>query len=562
MFDWLKDLLYPTDTPDISQSFVVLLLAIGSGILLGRVKIGKVSLGVAGVMFTGLILGHLGYGMQESILHFMRDMGLIFFVYAIGIQVGPSFFSAFKNEGIKFNLLAVSGVLFAGVVTYVLFGVTGLSIENLVGIMSGSVTNTPGLGAAKNTLQELKMQFPDRTFADPAMGYAIAYPLGVFGIIGMVILAKILLKIDPDAEMRKFRMMKINREEPLLHKKCRVNKPEVIGKSIYQVIQDFGKDVVISRLKHSGEQAVFSPTLDTRLRDKDVVMVVGQEKDVDEFIRLIGRESTDAFIESEKDIQNKTIFVTQPHAVHKKLLELDLYNKYDLKVTRVYRSGREILARPSLELFYGDRLRVVGSEESIQKVEGLLGNSERKLLEPDFLSLFGGLLLGVLLGAIPIVIPSLPVPIKLGLAAGPLLVALVISRFGGISFIHSYLNIGATHFMKDLGICLFFGAVGIQAGENFYDNFILYNGWLWLLYGSFITFIPLIFIVVVGRFLMKLNFLQLVGIMSGAYTDPAALTFSTNYLNSDVPVQSYATVYPLATIFRILVAQLLIILLV
>lgn len=562
MFDWLKDLLYPTDTPDISQSFVVLLLAIGSGILLGRVKIGKVSLGVAGVMFTGLILGHLGYGMQESILHFMRDMGLIFFVYAIGIQVGPSFFSAFKNEGIKFNLLAVSGVLFAGVVTYVLFGVTGLSIENLVGIMSGSVTNTPGLGAAKNTLQELKMQFPDRTFADPAMGYAIAYPLGVFGIIGMVILAKILLKIDPDAEMRKFRMMKINREEPLLHKKCRVNKPEVIGKSIYQVIQDFGKDVVISRLKHSGEQAVFSPTLDTRLRDKDVVMVVGQEKDVDEFISLIGRESTDAFIESEKDIQNKTIFVTQPHAVHKKLLELDLYNKYDLKVTRVYRSGKEILARPSLELFYGDRLRVVGSEESIQKVEGLLGNSERKLLEPDFLSLFGGLLLGVLLGAIPIVIPSLPVPIKLGLAAGPLLVALVISRFGGISFIHSYLNIGATHFMKDLGICLFFGAVGIQAGENFYDNFILYNGWLWLLYGSFITFIPLIFIVVVGRFLMKLNFLQLVGIMSGAYTDPAALTFSTNYLNSDVPVQSYATVYPLATIFRILVAQLLIILLV
>ena len=242
----------------------------------------------------------------------------------------------------------------------------------------------------------------------------------------------------------------------------------------------------------------------------------------------------------------------------KLLSELDLYNTFDLKVTRVFRAGREILPRPSLELFYGDKLRVIGSEEAIETVEKIIGNSEKKLLEPDFLSLFGGLLLGVILGSIPIVIPSLPVPIKLGFAAGPLIVALLISRYGGISFIHSYINTGATYFMKDFGICLFFAAVGIHAGDGFYDNFIQYNGWMWLLYGCAITFIPLFLMVIIGRFVMKINFLQLVGIMSGSYTDPAALSFSTNYLDSDIPIQTYAQVYPLVTIFRIFVARLLI----
>lgn len=246
--------------------------------------------------------------------------------------------------------------------------------------------------------------------------------------------------------------------------------------------------------------------------------------------------------------------------MHKKLTELDLYNTYDLKVTRIYRAGRELLARPSLVLFFGDKLRVVGSPEAIEEAEKIIGNSEKKLLEPDFLSLFGGLLLGILLGSIPILIPSLPVPIRLGFAAGPLIMALFVSRYGGISFIHSYINTGAIHFMKDLGISLFFAAVGVHAGEHFYEYFIQYNGWMWLVYGSVITFVPLFLMVLVGGYFMKLNFLQLVGLMSGGYTDPAALSFSTAYLNSDVPIASYAQVYPLVTIFRIFVAQLLILL--
>ena len=558
MFDWLQNLLLPVENPSVTQSIVAIMLAIGTGIFLGRLKLGKITFGVSAVMFTGLFLGHLGYRIQDGILDFIRDFGLILFVYGIGLQVGPSFFSSFRNEGLKFNILAVSTVLFGGLITIVLFRLTGLKIEDLVGIMSGSVTNTPGLGAAKNTIEEIKNSFPNKTFDDPTIGYAITYPLGVFGIIGTIILSKLLLKINPEVEMRKFRMSKINQELPLIHKKMRVTNPEYFGKTLHQVIKDFGHEIVVSRLKHSGSDAVQSPTLDTHLRDRDVLMIVGLESHLDEFIQKVGRPSTDLFIESDSDIRKKNIFVTKPSAVHKKLSQLDLYNTYDLKVTRVFRAGREILPRPSLELFYGDILRVIGSREAIEEAEKIIGNSEKKLLEPDFLSLFGGLLLGVILGSIPIVIPSLPVPIKLGFAAGPLIVALLISRYGGISFIHSYINNGAIYFMKDFGICLFFAAVGIHAGDGFYENFIKYNGWNWLLFGSAITFIPLIVMVIVGRFLMKINYLQLAGIMSGSYTDPAALSFSTNYLDSDIPVQSYAQVYPLVTIFRIFVASLLI----
>ena len=561
MFEWLKTLLFPTEDPTVIQSMITIMLAIGSGVFFGRLKMGKITFGVSAVMFTGLILGHFGYRINHEIFDFIRDFGLILFVYGIGLQVGPSFFSSFKDEGLKFNILAVSTVLLGGIITFILHKVTALDIENLVGIMSGAVTNTPGLGAAKNTIEELKVQFPGKTFADPTIGYAINYPLGVFGIIAVIIFSKIILKITPEDEMKKFRMAKISREEPLVHKKMRVTNPDFFGKSLNEVIKEIGYEIIISRLKHSGEVSVFSPTLDTHLQDRDVLMIVGKEKELDEFITKIGRPSTDSFIESDSDISKKNIFVTKPSAVHKKLSELDLYNTYDLKVTRVFRAGREILPRPSLELFYGDILRVIGTDDAIQEAEKIIGNQEKKLLEPDFLSLFGGLLIGIIVGSIPLMVPGLPIPLKLGFAAGPLIVALLISRYGGISFIHSYINNGAIHFMKDFGICLFFAAVGIHAGEGFYENFIKYNGWNWLLYGSAITFIPLIMMVIVGRVFMKINFLQLAGIMSGSYTDPAALSFSTNYLENDVPIQSYAQVYPLVTIARIFTASLLILLL-
>lgn len=553
----------PNATPDVTQSLVVLLLAISIGFFVGRLKFKGITLGVSAVMFVGLFLGHYGYRMKIEILDFIRDFGLILFVYGIGIQVGPSFFSSFKKQGVRFNLLAVSTVLLGGFITYLLFSITHINIENAVGLMSGSVTNTPGLGAAKSTLIEIQDKFPSKVFGDPAIAYAITYPLGVFGIIIMIIFSKSILKINLakesficDAEVN-------DEAEIIIHQKCRFTNEALFGKSIYQIFKELNiHDIIISRVKNSGSQVVYSPSLDTKLQKKDVLMIVGTPKNVEQFINLIGKISTDLFIESEQDITSKTIFVTQSSATHKTLAELDLYNKFDLKVTRVYRSGMELLAQPTLELFYGDKIRVVGNKEAIVEVEKIIGNSEKRLLEPDFLSLFGGLIIGIIIGSIPIFIPSLPVPIKLGFAAGPLLTALVISRYGGVGIIHSYINNGAVHFMKDMGICMFFAAVGIHAGEAFYENFIKFNGWLWIYYGCFITFIPLIIMVLIGRFVMKLNFYQLVGLMSGTYTDPAALAFSTKYLDSDIPTQAYATVYPLVTIFRIFVAQLLILLLV
>jgi putative transport protein len=563
MFEWLRFLFTPTDEPEMTQSLIVLFMAISVGFFAGRLKIGNVSLGVSAVMFVGLFLGHLGFTMNSELIQFVREFGLILFVYGIGIQVGPTFFSSFKKEGLVFNALGVGTVFLGGIITYLIHLLANVKIENAVGLMSGSVTNTPGLGAAKSTLIEIQKQLnlPVDHFSDPAIAYAITYPIGVFGIIILIILSKSFLKIDLKKEVTLLKEKNKDHENVIVRQKCRVTKSEVIGKTIKQVFKEFKiENVIISRQKQSGTKVVYAPSLDSVIKDKDVLMVVAKQKDIDSFIKIVGKVSTDLFIESEDDVTTRIVSVTHKTAIHKTLAELDLYNQYDVKVTRVIRSGLEILAQPSLELFYGDTLMVVGDRQAILEVEKVIGNSKKLLLEPDFLSLFGGLIFGVIIGSIPIMIPSLPVPLKLGLAAGPLLAALFISRYGGVGAIHSYINNGAIHFMKDFGICLFFAAVGIKAGHGFYDNFISNNGWMWIYYGCYITFIPLTLLVLISRFVFKLNFYQMVGIMSGSYTDPAALAFSTKYLDSDIPNQSYATVYPLVTISRILVAQLLILL--
>ncbi|SHG76251.1 putative transport protein [Flavobacterium fluvii] len=563
MFEWFKILFTPTDEPEMTQALIVLFLAISVGFFVGRIKIGSVSLGVSAVMFVGLFLGHLGYSMDVELIQFVREFGLILFVYGIGIQVGPSFFSSFKKEGIIFNALGVGTVFLGGIITYLIHLLVNVKIENAVGLMSGSVTNTPGLGAAKSTLVEIQKQLnlPADHFSDPAIAYAITYPVGVFGIILIIILAKNFLKIDLSKEVILLNKKNKDSENKIVRQKCRVTKAAVVGKTIKQVFKEFHiENIIISRQKHSGTRVVYSPSIDSIIQEKDVLMVVAKQKDINQFIDVVGKISTDLFIESEDDVTTKILSVTKKTATHKTLAQLDLYNQFDVRVTRVIRSGLEILAQPTLELFYGDTLMVVGDRRSIHEAEKIIENSSKILLEPDFLSLFGGLIFGVIIGSIPIMIPSLPVPLKLGLAAGPLLAALFISRYGGVGVIHSYINNGAIHFMKDFGICLFFAAVGIKAGHGFYDNFIENNGMIWIYYGCYITFIPLTILVLISRFMFKLNFYQMVGIMSGSYTDPAALAFSTKYLDSDIPNQSYATVYPLVTISRILVAQLLILL--
>ncbi|MEZ4912281.1 MAG: putative transporter [Saprospiraceae bacterium] len=561
MFDWFKILFSPTTNPDITQSLIAIFITIGLGVLFGRMKFKGVSLGVSAVMFIGLLLGHWGYAIEQNVSNFLRDFGLLMFVYAIGIQVGPSFFSSLKKEGLKFNMLSVGTVFLGGLVTVIVYKLAHLSIDNAVGLMSGSVTNTPGLGAATSTLHEISNLSDDKPYNNPATAYAITYPMGVIGIIFAIIFSKKWLKIDVQKELAELNYNDENSKDKVIRKKCRIYNSALFGKSIFKILKENDlDDVLITRVKHSGSEEVFTPSLDVRLYERDVVMVVGKPMAVKKFINLAGKESTDLLIEKDRDLISKFIYVSKKSASNKTLSELDLFNKYGLKVTRVYRSGMELLAHPSLRLFYGDMLRIVGNKEDIEDVEKIIGNSEKKLLEPDFLSLFGGLMLGIIIGSIPILIPSLPVPIKLGFAAGPLISALLISKYGGLGIIHSYINNGAIYFMKELGIALFFTSVGIKAGAHFYENFVENNGWLWLFYGSFITFIPIVIMVVIGYKVMKINYLQLVGLMSGTYTDPAALSFSQTYLKSDLPTQAYATVYPLVTIARIFVAQILIIL--
>lgn len=560
--DWLRDLFQPSDSPTVAQSLVAMSIAIVLGLILGKASFRKVSIGVAGVMFAGLIVGHLGYGLHKETLFFVRDIGLILFVYAIGTQVGVSFFSSFKQEGLLFNALAVGTVFFTGILTYLIMQVTGTGIDNMVGIMSGSVTNTPGLGAAQAVINDIVKARPELQLNNPANGYAIAYPIGVVGVIFAMLIVKAVFRVDIAASFRSYEAQSVKKNPRPVNIKCRITNEEVYGKTIRQVLKDIGsRDLIISRHKRSGSEEVTFAHAGTVLKDRDVVMLVGMPSEVEKAIQYLGRPSSDMFIMAEKEAVVNTFFVTNKEAVRKSLAQLDLQGRYDVRATRVFRSGLEMIADPNLVLHFGDRVRVVGDPEAMQDVSELLGNSEKQLQEPELLSLFVGIILGLIVGSLPIFIPGLPVPVKLGMAAGPLIVAIVMSRYGGIGRIHSYLNQSAAMFLKDFGICLFFAAVGISAGETFYETFVGNNGWWWIVYALLINLVPVLLLAWIGLRIFRINYLQLIGLMGGSYTSPPSLAFSTSYFATDIPAQAYATVFPLVTLARILVAQLLVLLL-
>ena len=556
--NWLKNIVLPTEYPGVASSLVAIFMVMSMGILIGKLKVKKISLGISGVMFAGILSGHLGYRLDEHVIEFLRDMGLILFVYAVGMQVGPSFFTSFKKDGLRYNALAIGTVLGGGAMTLLIFNLTNIGMDNLVGMMSGAVTNTPGLGAAKAALGEISGRVPYKIFSDPANAYAITYPFGVLGLIMVMVLSKYLFKININEEVKAFEEG-IRRDHPTPRVvKCRITNPSFYNKTINEFNRLIHNKVIVTRIKHSGSLAVESPHQSDFLCERDVLMLVGLPEDVELAVALLGRVSTDKFIESDEHTTSKTFIVTSNKAIHKTIEEMNLEETIGVHATRVYRSGLEMLATPSLILHYGDKIRVVGDEKSLEQMSGLVGNSVKHLQEPQLLSIFLGIVLGVVMGSIPLLLPGLAAPVKLGMAAGPLLVALVISRYGGISNIHSYLNESAILFMKDFGICLFFAVVGIHAGESFYATFISFNGWLWVGYGLTITIVPLLLMIMIGRWVLKINFMPLLGMMAGTYTDPAALAFSASYYKSDLPTQAYATVYPLVTIMRILVAQLLV----
>jgi putative transport protein len=556
MPQWVEQIFLPQEHPGIAASMVLIFMVLFLGILLGKLKIMKVSLGISGIVFVGILSGHLGYKVNAETQEFLRDFGLILFVYAIGMQVGPSFFSRLKQDGLLYNSLAIGTVLLGALVTYLLFVFTGNGMDNMIGIMAGAVTNTPSLGAAKAALKDIAIQAPDKIWNDPTNAYAITYPFGIIGITLVMIFAKHLFKIDVKNEITLFKEQ-IKKKHPAPEvKKCRLTNSTYFGKTLKDAIAD--NKVIVSRIKHSGSTVVQSPNSEYILKERDVLMLVGLPQDLDQMIELLGYQSSDNFIESQDFTLTKSFIVTRSDVINKTIGQLNFLGAFNSRVTRVYRTGLELLANDELVLHYGDKLRVVGAETDLVQIEKLVGNSEKRLQEPQLLSIFLGIILGVFVGSIPFFLPGLSVPVKLGMAAGPLLVAILISRFGGISSLHSYLQQSALLFMKDFGISLFFASIGIHAGETFYHTFITYNGWVWVLYGLIITITPILVMLIIARYVFKLNFMPLLGLIAGSYTDPAALDFSTNYYKSDLPLQAYATVYPLVTITRIVIAQILV----
>ncbi len=556
MPQWVEQIFLPQEHPGIAASMVLIFMVLFLGILMGKLKILKVSLGISGIVFVGILSGHLGYRVHAETQEFLRDFGLILFVYAIGMQVGPSFFSRLKQDGLLYNSLAIGTVLLGALVTYLLFVFTGSGMDNMIGMMAGAVTNTPSLGAAKAALKDISIQAPEKIWNDPTNAYAITYPFGIIGIILVMIFAKHLFKIDVKNEITLFNEQ-IKKKHPAPEvKKCRLTNSAYFGKTLKDAIGE--NKVIVSRIKHSGSTVVQSPNSEYILKERDVLMLVGLPKDLDEMINLLGYQSSDNFIESQDFTLTKSFIVTRSEVINQTIGQLNFLGVFNSKVTRVYRTGLELLANDELVLHYGDKLRVVGAETDLVQIEKLVGNSERRLQEPQLLSIFLGIILGVFIGSIPFFLPGLSVPVKLGMAAGPLLVAILISRFGGISSLHSYLQQSALLFMKDFGISLFFASIGIHAGETFYHTFITYNGWVWVLYGLIITITPILVMLIIARYVFKLNFMPLLGLIAGSYTDPAALDFSTNYYKSDLPLQAYATVYPLVTITRIVIAQILV----
>lgn len=551
--NWLTELITGTG---IAHSILLLSVVIAFGLLLGKIKIFGISLGTTWILFFGIFLGHFGLQIHPEVLHFMKEFGLILFIYSIGMQVGPSFFSSFKKGGITLNLLA-TGVVFLGVITaYIIHLITDTPIATMVGILSGAVTNTPGMGAAQQT-------FTDITGAtDPtiATAYAVAYPLGVVGIILTLVLFRYIFKINIDKEKAALDSQSETKLTEANIFSLVVENPAIVDKPLHEIKKLIEKEFVISRVLHvkSGELVV--PKNDTLLEENDKVLIVSNLQNIDQIEALIGqRIDMDRAQWNKLDSQlvSRRIAITKSDINGKSIGQLRLRNLYGINVTRVNRAGVDLVAEPRLKLQIGDRVTVVGSEASIAEVEQVLGNSLKRLREPNLISIFIGISLGVLLGSIPFTIPGIPQPVKLGLAGGPLIVSILISIFGPKYKLVTYTTVSANLMLREIGIAIFLACVGIGAGESFVET-ILSGGYKWIGYGAIITVVPLLIIGTIGRKVCKINYFVLMGMISGSMTDPPALAFANSIAGNDVPAVSYATVYPLTMFLRVITAQLMI----
>ena len=558
--DWLIDLLRPGST-SLASTILLYSLVIFTGIWLGKVKIFGVSLGVTFVLFVGILLGHLGYVVQGDTLHFLREFGLILFIFSIGMQVGPGFFSSFKEGGVKMNGLAVLGILLNAALMVGIYFIQGgshgdTSIVEMIGVMSGAVTNTPGLGAAQQTVLQVNSEAYEAS-QQMSMGYAAAYPLGVVGIIVTMILIKKIFRIDVDREIKEVEDEKSDSALAPHIVTFRVTNELIYGLSLEKLHTLISVNFVVSRIEKPDGTVVIPRAADVLEKD-DLALVVCSQQDEEIFNRFIGPKVDKKWEMEKGPVVSRRILVTKTEYNGVKLGSLRLHSAYQLNVTRVNRSGMDLLANPGLRLQMGDRLTVVGKLDDINNLAQRLGNSMKRLNEPNLVTMFIGIFLGIVVGSIPLQFSGMSVPMKLGLAGGPLVVAILISAYGPKFHLVTYTNSSANLLLREIGICLFLASVGIAAGKDFAATVFNVRGAMWVGYGFIITVIPLIVVGVIARWKYRMNYLAILGMMSGGYTDPPALAYANKVANNDTPAVAYSTVYPLTMFMRVIVAQVLV----
>ncbi|MDD4630913.1 putative transporter [Proteiniphilum sp. UBA5510] len=551
--NWLVELITGNG---IAHSIWVLALVISIGLLLGKIKVFGISLGTTWILFFGIFLGHLGLKIDYNVLHFLKEFGLILFIFSIGMQVGPSFFSSFKQGGITLNLLATGVVLMGVITTYIIHVVSGTPIATMVGILSGAVTNTPGLGAAQQTYTDMTGT------VDPtiATAYAVAYPLGVVGIILSMVLFRYIFRINFARENSELDDKSESKMTEAHMFSLLVENPSIFGKNIREIKHLIQKEFVISRALHARTQELVVPQTQTVLNEDDKVLVVSNLKNIEVIEALIGRRiemGKEEWNKLDSQLVSRRISITKSAINGRSIGSLRLRNLFGINITRVNRAGVDLIADSRLQLQLGDRVTVVGSEESILNVEKFLGNSLKRLREPNLISFFIGIALGVLVGSIPFIIPGIPQPVKLGLAGGPLIVAILISKFGPKYKLVTYTTMSANLMLREVGIAIFLACVGLGAGDNFVET-VVNGGYVWIGYGVIITVVPLLIIGTIGRKVCKLNYFTLMGLIAGSMTDPPALSYANANAGNDIPAVSYATVYPLTMFLRVITAQLLI----
>ena len=560
--DWIINLF--TNTESVAHISILYAVVIAVGILLGKIKIGGISLGVTFVLFAGIVAGHIGFTAPVNILSFIQDFGLILFVFCIGLQVGPGFFESFKKGGVTLNLLSTTTVVLNIAVMfacyYIFFDTNDkTNLPMMIGTLYGAVTNTPGLGAANEALESVWNTATNCTMPQIASGYACAYPLGVLGIIGATIAVRFITRTrlaDEEEELKEEEAENPHAKPHQMHLK--VDNTYLAGRTVAQINEFLNRDVVFSRLFHDGKYTI--PISKDKFEMGDEVLVVCAEADAEAIQAFIGPEVDTPWEEddSNQPLVSRRIVVTNSSMNGKTLGKMHFSSVYGVTVTRISRQGMDLFASRNYRFQVGDKILVVGPEDNVNRISELMGNSVKRLDTPNIATIFIGIIIGILFGSIPFAIPGMPVPLKLGIAGGPLIIAILIGRFGHRMKLNTYTTTSANMMLREIGLVLFLASVGVKAGAHFWETVAQGDGLMYVFTGFLITIIPILIVGVIARLKFKFNYFTIMGMIAGTYTDPPALAYANSVCSREAPAIGYSTVYPLSMFLRIFTAQLIV----